>query len=113
MVTIANYYVRTSSKDGKQFIALELQGEVELVQSVETGKFYATAKKCSITSTLSEDTAKTLIGTKFPGSIHRVQRDPYDYVVPDTGEIIKLSHTYEYSAEEPTIGIQQPMRLVA
>lgn len=58
MVTIVDYHVRTSTKDGKEFIALELQGDFELVQSEQTGRFYATAKRCSVSSTFNEDTAK-------------------------------------------------------
>lgn len=112
MVTIVNYHQRISSKDYKPFITLELQGDVELVQSVETGRFYATARKCSISSTFSEEVAKTLIGTKFPGSIVRVQKEPYDYTIPETGQTIKLAHGYEYRPDEPA-AVQQPMRLVA
>ena len=112
MVTIINYHQRTSTKDGKPFITLELQGEVELVQSVETGRFYATARKCSISSTFTEEVAQTLIGTKFPGSIQRVQKEPYDYTIPETGQIIRLAHGYEYRPDEP-VSSQQPMRMVA
>ncbi len=100
MVTIVDYHVRTSSKDGKDFIALELQGDFEMVQSQESGRFYATAKRCSISSTFTEDVAKQLIGTQYPGSIARVQRDPYEYKIPETGETIMLSHGYEFRPEE-------------
>ena len=41
MITITGYALRKSN-DGKQFIALQLQGDVEMVQSMQTGKFYAT-----------------------------------------------------------------------
>jgi len=98
MVTIINYAQR-ASKEGKQFVSLQLQGDVELVQSMETGRFYATVRKCSVTSTFDEATAKDLIGTKLPGSIKRSQCDPYDYTVPETGEVISLAHTYEYVPE--------------
>lgn len=112
MVTIVNYHQRTSSKDGKTFITLELQGPVELVQSMETDRFYATARKCSISSTFSEEVAKTLIGTQFSGSIVRVQKEPYDYTIPETGQIVRLAHGYEYRPDEP-VSSQQPMRMVA
>ena len=98
MVTVINYHVR-QTRDGKDFVTLTLQGDVELVQSMETGKFYATARKCSISSTFNEQTAKTLIGSKMPGTIKRVQSDPYDFTIQDTGEVIKLAHSYEYSPE--------------
>lgn len=113
MVTIVDYHVRVSSKDGKEFIALELQGDFELVQSEQTGRFYATAKHCSISSTFTEDIAKQLIGSKYPGSIIRVQKDPYEYVIPDTGEAITLSHGYEYKPEEGMKNAELPMKLVA
>ena len=48
-----------------------------MVQSLDTGKFYATARKASVTSTFNEETAKGLIGTKMPGVIKRVESDPY------------------------------------
>ena len=113
MVTIVDYHVRTSSKDGKEFIALELQGDFELVQSEQTGRYYATSKRCSISSTFNEDIAKQLIGCKYPGSIIRVQRDSYEYVIPDTGEAITLSHGYEFKPEETMKDAEQPMKLVA
>ena len=98
MVTIVGYRL-AKNKDEKQFIALELQGDIEMVQSLETGAFYATARKASVTSTFSEQTAKGLIGTKMPGIIRRVQSEPYDYTVAETGEVIKLAHKYEYQPE--------------
>ena len=99
MVTIINYRSAVS-KEGTGFICLDLQGDIELVQSLETGRFYATARKCSITSTFTEDRAKTLIGTKLPGSIKRVACDKYDFTVPESGEIISLAHSYQYTPDE-------------
>jgi hypothetical protein len=98
MVTVANYSLKTG-KDGKPFVALELQGDMELVQSMGTGRFYATAKKCTITSTFDEPTAKTLIGKQISGTIQRVETEPYEYTVPETGEVILLQHTYTYVPE--------------
>ena len=98
MVTVINFHVR-QNKDGKDFVTLTLQGDVELVQSMETGKFYATARKCSITSTFDEQTAQRIIGTTMPGTIKRVESDPYDFTVSETGEVIKLAHTYQYQPE--------------
>jgi hypothetical protein len=99
MVTIINYAQR-QSKEGKSFVSLQLQGDVELVQSLETGRFYATVRRCSITSTFDEETAKSLIGMKLPGNIQRSKCDAYDFTVPETGEIITLAHTYEYVPEQ-------------
>jgi hypothetical protein len=108
MVTITKYHLR-ESKDGKPFIALELQGDIELVQSLETGNFYATARKCSITSTFDEETAKRIIGTQMPGSIVRVQTEAYDFLVPESGEIIRLAHRYQYRPEGYTDAIAKAL----
>jgi len=99
MITIIGYRL-AKNKSEKEFVVLQLQGDLEMVQSLDTGKFYATARKASVTSTFTEDTAKGLIGTKMPGVIKRVESDPYDYTVAETGEIIKLAHKYEYQPEQ-------------
>jgi len=108
MVTIIGC-IQRKNKAEKAFTALELQGDIELVQSLETGSFYATARRVSITSTFSEEIAKGLIGTKLPGKITRVESDPYDYTVVETGEIIKLAHRYEYQPDvAPYVPIPEP-----
>lgn len=99
MVRIISYALR-QSKEGKSFISLQLQGDLEMVQSQATGRFYATARSCSITSTFDEETAKSLVGTKLPGSIIRSETEAYDYTIPETGEVISLAHTYQYVPEE-------------
>ena len=50
MVKIVNYQKRTTEQ-GKDFFVLELQGGIEMVKSQESGKFYITARKASISST--------------------------------------------------------------
>lgn len=107
MVTITNYHLR-ESKDGKQFIALEIQGDIEMVQSQQTGRFYATARKCSITSTFDEQMAKSLVGKTMRGNIIRKSCDPYDYTVPESGEIITLSYSYDYTPEEQVANASIP-----
>ena len=99
MVTITNVFVR-EGKDNKHFVALEISGDIELVQSAETGRFYATAKRCSIPSTFSEEVAKSLIGKQLPGKIEKIAAMPYEYVVKETGEVLTLSHTYVYTPVE-------------
>jgi hypothetical protein len=98
MVTITGYRL-AKNKDEKEFIALELQGDIEMVQSIETGNFYATARKASITSTFSEETAKGLVETKIAGKIVRVESDSYDFAL-ESGELIKLMHRYVYQPLE-------------
>ena len=98
MVTVTGFIERTR-KDATKFIALEISGGLELVQSNNTGKFYGTVKKTSIPCTFDENLAKTLIGTQMPGSIVRVTVDPYNYLNKKTGEVIQLQHSYSYQPE--------------
>ena len=98
MVTVTNYTSRTR-KDGSTFQVLELTGGVELVQSQETGKFYATVRKTTIPCTFDETIAKGLVGTQMKGDVVRVQVDAYDFVDKRSGEIIKLQHCYSYQPE--------------
>ena len=98
MVKIINCHER-QNKEGKSFIALELMGDVELLQSLRSGKFYATSRRTSITSTFTEEVAKSLIGSILPGKIVRVESEEYDFTIPDSGEVIKLAHKYEFQPE--------------
>ncbi|MDY0196569.1 MAG: hypothetical protein RBR68_02015 [Tenuifilaceae bacterium] len=102
MVTIVDYAKRTNA-EGKEFFILRLQGGLELVKSSQTGQMYATAKTASITSTFTEEVCKSLIGQQLPGSVSRVECEPYEYTVQDTGEVITLSHRYEYRQEGDTM----------
>ena len=99
MVQVKNYALR-ERKNGETFIALELVGGLEFIQSSETGKFYATVKKCSIISTLDEATAQMVVGQKMEGEIVRVQCESYDFINPRTGEVTTLTHTYAYRPNE-------------
>lgn len=102
MVTIVNYTERESA-DGRKFYALILQGGMEMVLSEESGRYYATAKRASITSTFDENTCKGLIGSKLPGKISKIQCDPYDYTVKESGEVIKLNHRWAYDPHESSM----------
>jgi hypothetical protein len=103
MVTIKDFQLQ-ESREGKSFISLVLQGDIELVQSMETGRFYATARRCKISSTFDEETAKSLIGTKLPGRIERVACEEYEYTVPETGEVITLAHSYQFLPDDHPVG---------
>jgi hypothetical protein len=59
MVTVSNYALRVR-KDGSTFVVLELTGGLEIIQSSNTGKHYATVRKCTIPSTFSEEVAKLM-----------------------------------------------------
>src|SRR5690606_16708985 len=95
MVTIRNYQLHVNA-EGKLFVSLELIGDAEIIQSKETGKFYATVKRCFIPSTFDERTAKLMLGKEIAGNIVRKECTAYDYKVPSTGELISLTHQYEY-----------------
>ena len=101
MVTCIGYKIR-KNKSGEEFIALELSGSLELVQSTSTGKFYATVRKCSIPSTFNEDVAKLMVGSQVEGDIVRVPCKPYDYVVKRTAEVVSLAYTYSYQPKGST-----------
>ncbi len=99
MVRIISYKQRRK-EDGETFLVLELQGGIEMVQSKQTGNFYATAKRAFIPSTFDENTCKALVGTEMQGSIIKEECEPFEYVVQETGEEIILSHRWVYTPEE-------------
>ena len=78
MVTIVDFRI-SKNADGEEFVSLILEGDLTIVQSTETGNFYATAKRSSITSTFSEESAKKLIGREIPGDIKRESCDPLTF----------------------------------
>lgn len=97
MVTVKNYHLRKG--DYENFISLELEGDIEMVQSSNTGRFYATVRKCFISSTFDEETARKMVGRELPGNIIRKECDPYDFVIEETGETIQLGYRYDYIPE--------------
>jgi len=102
MVTIMDYALRTKS-DGSVFFSLILQGGIQMVQSKQTERYYATLKKASITCTFDEATCKASIGEKFPGSIQKQSCEPYTFVVKETGEMLELNYRWAYLPEGATI----------
>ena len=98
MVTVIDVVKRQNS-DGETFNSLVISGGVEMVQSKMTGRFYATSRRTSIPSTFEEAFAKTLIGQQIPGKIIRKECEDYQYEIPESDEVITLSHTYEYVPE--------------
>jgi hypothetical protein len=101
MVRIIDYLKRTNA-EGEDFFVLVLQGGLEIVKSQETGKNYATSKTANMSSTFDENTCKSLIGTELKGSIKRVDCQPYE-VVRETGEVVTLSHRWEYMTEAESL----------
>ncbi len=109
MVTIVGFK-QCESKDGKQFVALEIQGELRLVQSETTGKFYLTANKTSISTSFPLQVCQTLLGKQLPGNVDKVECEPYEYVNKETGEVLTFFHTYVYSPEEQAVQSMQSVQ---
>ena len=60
MVTVTGFK-RKQTNDGRQFTLLELQGGLEMVRSQQTGRFYATTRKCTVSTTFDDVVAYRLI----------------------------------------------------
>ncbi len=101
MVVVKEYFLREG--ENGDYVTLQLEGEIELVQSQNTGRFYATARRCNIYSTFDEETAARMVGAVMQGRIERVACEPYKYVVPETGEEITLTFKWDYNPEEGPI----------
>jgi len=100
MLTITNYSVRTSTKDSNQYLALELTSDDPEIVLSQTGKYYVTAKKCFMSCTFPEVVCRAMLGKQFPGSISKVECEPYEFTIPETGEVITRQHRYEYQPIE-------------
>lgn len=103
MVTVVDFKKRENSS-GEEFFALVIQGGIEMIQSQESGRFYATARTTSIPSTFNEVTCTAMIGQQIGGTIRKVKTDPYEYSPPNSDEVLTLTHTYQYVPEnEPDL----------
>jgi len=111
MVHVKNYHVRTSS-NGRTFVTLELLGGLEMIQSQQTGKFYATVRKCSVATTFDEEIAKSLIGSSLDGTIEKQECVPYSYTVEKTGEVIQLNYSWGYVPATMPKGTTRNVQLV-
>jgi len=109
MVTIVDYK-KYQRENGETFYALEVQGGIESVKSKETGRTYFTARSAKVSCTFNEMTCKALIGNQMPGSIKKVEVEPYEYIDQQTGETKQLEHRYEYLSEEESIIEQQVLK---
>jgi hypothetical protein len=98
-VQIVDFKERKNAED-EIFFALILEGDLEIVKSQESGRHYATARRASMSSTFTEQRCQQLIGKTMPGTIQKVECPEYEYTLPETGEIITLTHRYEYVPEE-------------
>ncbi|EAR13751.1 hypothetical protein PI23P_04617 [Polaribacter irgensii 23-P] len=107
MVTVTEFNQRKSD-DGREFFTLTIQGGVEIVKSVN-GNSYITARTTSIPTTFNEMTCSSLIGKELPGQVVKVECESYEYLNKETGEMITLSHTYEYLEAEKQV-VEQALR---
>ncbi len=98
MVIVKDFHLRQGDKTS--YVSLELEGDLELIQSQNTGRFYATTRRCFIYSTFDEDTAARMVGSEIPGSIVRVPCDVHEYTVPETNEVLQLNFRWDYIPEE-------------
>lgn len=94
-VTVKEIKRVRNSKD-EEFYGLIVQSGAMPVKSKKTGRVYITAKTAFVATTFDEETASSLIGSEFEGFIRRVETEPYEYTIEETGEIIMLNHRWEY-----------------
>ena len=106
MVKIVEVLQREGEKG--PFALLEIQSELEVVQSQKTGNFYGTIRRCTIPCTMDLQTAQNYIGKEIPGVIVRVQCDAYEYKVPGTEDVVSLGYRWGYAPEDgPTVSVNQ------
>jgi hypothetical protein len=106
MVTVIDFK-KAENKVGKEFFLLILMGGITFVKSTITGSYYATAWRCSITSTFTEEVCKALVGTKLSGEIQKIDAEPYEYKIPETGETVMLHHKYRFNPEPNVLSMEE------
>jgi hypothetical protein len=108
MLKIMDYKLR-ESLEGRTFHALTLQGGIEIIKST-CGGINVTIRKCSLPTTFDEPTCMSLIEQELPGKVERVECEPYEYTISQTGEVVLLNHRYECVGEELPAG-QEVIRM--
>jgi hypothetical protein len=96
MVQIADVVIRTSVKNGSEFLSLTIVGDLDIITSPTTGRQFLSAMKCNITSNLPISMGSSLVGKTLEGNVVRVNCPEYEWTNPSTAEVVKLSHTYRY-----------------
>ena len=107
MVKVTGYQQRKTA-EGKTFLVLELEGGLQIQTSQNSGNPYASISKCTIPCTFEEDVAKQLVGTTLPGTIVKEPCEPYDFLNPQTEEILTLEYRHCYKAPETLVEKQAP-----
>lgn len=95
MVRITDYK-NVKKEGGKEFNMLIVQGGIEPLVSKKTGRIYFTIRKANVTTTFDEETCKLLIGTELQGTVEKTVCEPYEYTIPETGEVMTLKHNWQY-----------------
>ncbi len=104
MVTVKEIKTAENSQ-GEKFYGLIVQSGAVPVKSKRTGRVYFTAKTAFVATTFDEETATSLIGTQFEGTIRKIPTDPYEYTIEETGEVIELAHRWEYF--DPALDLEE------
>ena len=92
---------------GEEFYGLIVQSGAMPVKSKKTGRIYLTSKTAFVATTFDEQTASSMIGQEFEGTIRTVVTEPYEYTIEETGEVIELSHRWEYN--DPALDLEQQL----
>lgn len=108
MVTVSNYRV-VETEEGT-YVRLILSGDLEMVQSERTGNYYATIKQASISATFDEEMAKRMLGKQLPGTIERIEVEPYE-IETDSGTV-KLYHRWVYRQDNVEIPAEKESSVI-
>jgi proteasome assembly chaperone (PAC2) family protein len=100
MVKIIDAQTRVNSKTKMEYNVIVLLGDVQVLSSKSSGKFYLSAKRVTLPTTLDQNQAKELIGTTLPGVIEKVDCPEYEIKMPNSNKKVKITHTFQYS---PTV----------
>jgi hypothetical protein len=93
-------YKQVTTAAGKTFNLLEISdgNGVEMAVSATTGLPYLTEKKAFISCTFDEKKCQALIGSTMPGSIEKVETEPFEYTNRN-GKTSTITHRYQYMPE--------------
>jgi len=97
MVKIIDAQTRVNSKTKEEYNVIVLLGDVQVLNSKSSGKFYLTAKRVTLPTTLDQNQAKELVGTTLPGVIEKVDCPEYEIKMPTSNKKVKITHTFQYS----------------
>jgi len=100
-MVIVNRFFKRKNSEGEEFFVLEVMNELELIQAKDSS-YYATSRKATLSTTLSEVMCQHSIGKQLPGVIEKVPAKPYKFTLPNS-EVIELDYTYQYNPKGKTL----------